>query len=204
MKTVTDIDIDLADRDKLLERISHTAASMIVNDDLKKHNVGVYLQMVPTDPLTGLCSIPYEEAEERGYFKLDLLNVRSYGLDKIRDEDHLNELINREPVWDMLLEESIVCDLFQLGFANYPLVRRYAPKSIEELAMVLALMRPGKKHLVGMSFRDLEDTIWLPTEEYYFKKSHSISYAMAIVVQMNLLVEQVMEETNVDINEETA
>jgi hypothetical protein len=98
MKTVTDIDIDLADRDKALEGLLHVPASRVEKGDLKKHNVGVYFHDVPVDPLTGLCSVPYKEAEERGYFKIDLLNLNIYK--QVRDNAHLEELLSKEPMWE--------------------------------------------------------------------------------------------------------
>ena len=37
----------------------------------------------------------------------------------------------------------------------------------------------------------MEDVWTKPTnDEYYFKKAHAVAYAMAIVVQMNLICEQ--------------
>ena len=41
----------------------------------KKHNTGVYYTKIPVNPETGTSTIDYKMAEERGYFKLDLLNV---------------------------------------------------------------------------------------------------------------------------------
>ena len=38
----------------------------------------MYLQPIPFDQLTGLSSIDYKEAEDRGYFKLDFLNNSLY------------------------------------------------------------------------------------------------------------------------------
>ena len=39
--------------------------------------------------------------------------------------------------------------------------------------------------------------VWTKPEndEYYFKKAHAVSYAMAVVVHMNLLVEQLYGQT---------
>jgi hypothetical protein len=69
---------------KPLEGLLHVPASRVEKSDLKKHNVGVYFHDVPVDPLTGLCSVPYREAEERGFFKIDLLNLNIYK--QVRDE----------------------------------------------------------------------------------------------------------------------
>lgn len=192
MKTIADIDIDFADRNKALEDIFHIPASRIENGELKKHNSGVYFQDIPLDPLTGLASIEYEEAEQRGYFKIDFLNVSVY--QQIKDENHLITLMNQEPIWEMLEEEEIVKQLFQVH-DHFDIVSKMKPKNIEQLAMVLALIRPAKYHLIGKSWQEIEKEIWIKTEDdnerYQFKKSHSFSYAILIVVQMNLMLEQV-------------
>jgi DNA polymerase III alpha subunit len=79
------------------------------------------------------------------------------------------------------------------GYHN--LIAELKPCSIEELAMFLALLRPGKKHLIPVckekGFQAIENEIWTKTDGYSFKKSHSIGYAHAIVVQMNLICESV-------------
>ena len=48
-----DIDIDLLDRDKALEKIKHVPASIYKESKLTKHNTGVYAQDIPKDPVTG-------------------------------------------------------------------------------------------------------------------------------------------------------
>ena len=60
--------------------------------------------------------------------------------------------------------------------------------SIPRLAMFLALIRPGKRELIGRSWADVAASIWVPPSEgYYFKKAHAVSYAHLVVVHMNLL-----------------
>ena len=75
MSKKTDIDIDIANRDELLKVIPHTPASMIHNNIIKKHNVGVYVDT--NVPHTGLASIDYKW-RRYGYFKLDVLNNSIY------------------------------------------------------------------------------------------------------------------------------
>lgn len=191
MKKVTDIDIDFADRDEALNHIPHVPASLIKNDQLKRHNVGVYLHDVPVDPITGFCSIEYERAEELGFFKMDFLNLGIYK--NVRDEEHLKALMDKEPIWELLDDQDIVEDLFQLH-NHFKTVQQMKPRSVEQLAMVLALIRPAKHHLIGRPWNEIEKTIWLDeqNDSYRFKKSHAISYALVIVVQLNLLVEGVV------------
>ncbi len=73
-----DIDIDFADRDLALSRIKHIRASRLDRNDTVPHNTGIYLQSIPVNPITNLSTIDYKTAEDRGYFKLDFLNVSIY------------------------------------------------------------------------------------------------------------------------------
>ena len=96
----TDIDIDTGNRDKLLELMKHIPASIKDKNGLKKHNTGVYCTDIPVNPMLGISNIEYKEAEERGYFKLDILNVSIYN--DVKDEKHLVELLNQEPLQECL------------------------------------------------------------------------------------------------------
>jgi DNA polymerase III alpha subunit len=159
----------------------------------KKHNTGVYCHSIPYNPLTGLSTIDYKEAEDRGYFKIDFLNASVYN--SIKSEKHIKDLLAVEPLWD-LLEQKDFCDLIFHVNGYHNLVAELKPRSIEELAMFLALLRPGKKHLVSIvsekGFQAVKDEIWVKTEDaYYFKKSHAVAYAHAIVVQMNQICEAI-------------
>ena len=185
-----DIDIDFLNRSSVLDVIKHIPASL---EDGKKHNTGVYCHEIPANPLTGNASIDYKTADTRGYFKIDFLNVSAY--EGVRSEEHLRELLAAEPLWD-LLEDPAVCDqLFHInGYHN--LIAKLKPKSIEELSMFLALLRPGKKHLIPVcekeGFQGIENEIWTKTDDaYFFKKAHAVAYAHVIVVQLNLLCERV-------------
>lgn len=195
-KIQCDVDIDFFDRDTLLCSIHHRTASRIDKNELKKHNSGIYLQKIPFDPASGLSSIDYISAENRGYFKIDILNVSAYK--GISSEQHITRLLTIEPLWD-LLHEKDVCD--QLSHINgyHLLLSTVNPRTIEELAMVLALIRPGKKHLVNKcskeGFGSIRDEIWEKTTNgsYAFKKSHAISYAHLIIMQLNLICENLNE-----------
>ena len=186
-----DIDIDFADRTKVLDIIEHVPAAMIdQNGTYKKHNTGVYCTPIPVNPLTGLSSIDYKVAEERGYFKIDFLNVSVY--EKIRDEEHLVYLMNQEPIWDLLLQDEFVDLLFHLN-GHGAILKQTCPTSVEQLGAVLAMIRPAKRHLIGKDWTTIMNEVWTkPTgDEYYFKKAHAIAYAVAIVVQMNLICEEI-------------
>lgn len=185
-----DIDIDFFNRDDALRLFDYTIASRLDNGKLVKHNTGVYLHTVPTDAVSGLCQLPYELAEEEGYFKIDFLNVGIYK--GVRSEEHLIGLMNKEPLWD-LLEQDDFCNLLFHVNGHGDILRKMKPTTISQLAAVLAMIRPAKRHLIGKDWTTVMKTIWMkPTNgDYYFKKSHAIAYSIAITVQMNLICEQV-------------
>jgi DNA polymerase III alpha subunit len=188
-----DIDIDFADRTKVLDIIKHVPASRLENGIIKKHNTGVYCHKIPVNPLTGLSNIEYEEAETRGYFKIDFLNVSIYK--DVKNEEHLIELSTKEPLWELLENDDFTNLLFHInGYGD--LLRKLKPKNIEQLAACLALIRPAKRALQNLTWNDIMDQIWeKPTNgDYHFKKAHAIAYALAVVVQMNLICEGVSPE----------
>lgn len=187
---MTDIDIDFADRTKILEIVRNVPATIASADgSSKRHNTGIYCHQIPINPITGTASIDYKEAEKRGYMKLDFLNVSIY--QGIKDEDHLVRLLSQEPIWDLLLEDDFTDQVFHVN-GHGEILRKMKPRSIEELAMVLAMIRPAKRHLIGKSWDEIRKEIWTKpiSDEYYYKKSHSIAYAAAVVVHMNLLCEE--------------
>lgn len=191
-----DIDIDFADRTRVLDIVKHIPAA--IKDDngtFKKHNTGVFCHAIPYNPVTGLASIDYKQAEDRGYFKIDFLNVSVYNDPAIRNEDDINRLLSIEPLWDLMYEKDVCDQLFHInGYHN--LLAQLRPKTILELATVLALIRPGKKHLIPVvvekGFEAIQDEVWVKTEDTYsFKKSHAVGYAHVIVMQLNLICEKI-------------
>ena len=94
----------------------------------------------------------------------------------------------QEPDWDMLKDATVVDQLFHLN-GHFNIVNKLEPKTIEQLAAVLAIIRPAKRGLMYKDWVDIMKEVWVkPTDgSYFFKKSHAIAYAQAIVVQMNLL-----------------
>ena len=188
-----DIDIDFSDRDQALVEMPHITASIIKDGKITKHNTGVYFHTVPTDPVTGFCSWDYEDAEQKGMYKIDMLNVSIYSM--IRDENHLMDLMSRPLDWRLFEYPEFVANLFHLG--NYgDLTSKVKPKSIEDISMLLALIRTGKKHLqercIQFGFSSIADEIWTHDKSggYEFKKAHGISYSVLVYVHANLLVEQ--------------
>ena len=114
------------------------------------------------------------------------MNVNIYK--EVKSEQELVELMIQEPDWDMLNDEKIVAQLFHLN-GHFNIVSKLKPKTIEQLAAVLAIIRPAKRQLMYKEWQDIMNEVWVkPTDgSYFFKKSHAVAYAQAIVVQMNLL-----------------
>ena len=192
MKVNTDVDIDVFNRDVLLKNLRHIDARIDRDDGYVKHNTGVYFQRIPYDPVTGMATIDHKDAEELGYFKIDFLNNTVYK--GVRNEEHLKQLVNTEPQWELLEHPDIVEKLVHIH--NYPeLVGRLKPKSLQQLAMILGIIRPGKAHLRDKEWNEIEKDVWVkPTDDsYYFKKSHAHAFALSIMVQLNLMVEQAVK-----------
>jgi hypothetical protein len=188
MKIDFDVDIDMANRDDFLKLINHTPASIEKDGKFTKHNTGVYFQNIPKFPLQGYSTIDHKQAEDEGWFKVDFLNASVYN--DIKDEAHLNKLVNTEPMWELLQHKEVVEQLFHIS-NHWDIVKQHPPTNIEQLAMILAIIRPGKRHLVGKSWKEIEDNVWVKPNDgtYFFKKSHSYGYALAIMVQLNSICE---------------
>ncbi len=181
----TDVDIDFADREQVLKLLDHTTAMIKDGVKEKKHNTGVYFHNAPVNPFTGLSTIDYKSAEDLGWFKIDLLNVGIYN--DFDSNEQIDDLLTKEPLWELLEHKEVIEQLFHIHNHSDTVIRM-KPRSIEQLAMVLAVIRPGKKHLIGKSWDEIEREVWTKTEDVYsFKKSHAIGYAMAIVLQLNKL-----------------
>lgn len=186
MKFQSDIDIDFGNRDDILQHIKHIPAAMRKLTPIRKHASGVHVSDIPFDAVNNMANIDYAEAEKRGYFKLDLLNVHVYN--QVKSEEHLIELMG-EPDWDMLKDKRTVEQLIHLS-NHYNNLQRMPEhvNSIPRLAMFLAVIRPAKKHLIGRPWVDVAKTVWeKESGDYHFKKSHSVAYANLVVVHMNLL-----------------
>ena len=192
MKFTSDIDIDVANRDQALALLKHTAATIIRDDKVSKHNTGVYFTEIPADPFTGRAALDYEAAEALGYTKIDVLNVGLY--QQITNEEHLAYLMQQEPLWDLLQARDFCSQLIHIGSHYDTLVRMPEPvDSIPRLAMFLAVIRPAKRHLIGRTWTEVAETVWeRPVDDgYYFEKAHAVSYAHLVAVNMNLICEQV-------------
>lgn len=187
MITGADVDIDLADRKQLLALIQATPARMIVDGQVRQHNSGVYVTDIPQDPVHNCAAIEYREAEQRGYFKIDLLNMSVYQL--VKDPAHYTEMLTETPPWDLLWQDSAWAEqLVHVG--NYTeLLKSMRPNSIPQMAAFISIIRPGKAHLQNKPWKDVFASVWDKdaSQGYTFKRSHAISYAALVALHMNLI-----------------
>lgn len=182
-----DIDIDVPDRDRVLKLIPHVRASIRTGSSIKLHNSGIYVTEIPYDPINQCAAIDYQVADDRGYFKIDLLNQSVYQL--VKDADHLDTLLAKKPDWPRLWEDpDWASQLVHVG--NYTaLLAQLRPDSIPRMAALISIIRPGKSHLQSRSWPEIFNSVWDGdnSKGFVFKKSHAISYAQLVVLHMNLL-----------------
>ena len=182
-----DIDIDFADRETVLKLIQHTPARQLHQGQVRRHNSGVYITDIPYDPISECAAIDYEEAEQRGYFKIDLLNMSVYQL--IKSPEHYKEMLEAMPPWERLWSDpEWAKKIVHVG--NYTdLLASMKPDSIPRMAAFIAIIRPGKAHLQNKPWSEVFETVWDGDDRkgFVFKHSHSISYAALVALHMNLV-----------------
>ena len=133
-----DIDLDLADRDQLLTLIHATPAMQYHQGQVRRHNSGVYITDIPYDPVNACAAIDYEQAEQLGYFKIDLLNMSVYQL--IKSPAHYEQMLDQEPEWSRLWTDTEWAkQLVHVG--NYTeLLQSMRPDSIPRMAAFISII----------------------------------------------------------------
>jgi hypothetical protein len=182
-----DIDIDFADRESILRLINSVPARQLHQGQVRRHNSGVYVTDIPYDPVNQCAAIDYETAEQRGYFKIDFLNMSVYNL--VRSPEHYKEMQAQEPPWSRLWTDTTWAQqLAHIG--NYTgLLQSMKPNSIPRMAAFISIIRPGKAHLQNRPWTEVFESVWNGDDNrgYTFKKAHAISYAALVALHMNLL-----------------
>lgn len=168
---------------------SSVGASMVKNGTLTKHPCGVYFQTMPVDEMTNLAAIPYDKAEEYGFYKIDFLHLSL--LDIVTSKQEIRELSRSEPDWSILWNAEHTHKLFQLH-KQFDVLNKVRPTSVIELADCIALIRPTKKHLLTEYCADKYSTrpkLYRLTGEdkSSFRRSHALAYALTVVVQLHLI-----------------
>jgi hypothetical protein len=182
-----DIDLDFADRNQILNLIRHTPARQLHQEQVRRHNSGVYVTDIPYDPVNQCAALDYESAEARGYFKIDFLNMSVYQL--IRDPEHYEQMLAATPPWQRLWQDRAwASQLVHVG--NYTdLLKTMRPDSISRMAAFISIIRPGKAHLQNQPWDQVFKSVWDgdASQGYTFKKAHALSYSMLVALHMNLL-----------------
>jgi len=182
-----DIDLDFAYREHVLKLIPHVPACQQQDGVIRRHNSGVYVTNVPRNALMDCAALDYETAEQRGYFKIDFLNMSVYKL--IQSPEHYQLMLDRTPPWQRLWQDSCwASDLVHVG--NYTgLLATMRPDSIQRMAAFISIIRPGKAHLQNQPWDQVFASVWDGDDSrgYVFKKSHSVSYAALVALHMNLI-----------------
>jgi hypothetical protein len=189
-----DIDLDLADREQLLTLIRAIPARQLLQGQVRRHNSGVYVTDIPYDPINQCATIDYEQAEQLGYFKIDLLNMSVYQL--IKSPEHYKTLLDVTPPWQQLwTDPEWAKKLVHVG--NYTdLLASMKPDSIPRMAAFISIIRPGKSHLQNRPWAEVFESVWDGDDSrgFVFKQSHAISYAALVALHMNLLNQPVVQE----------
>ena len=187
-RVTSDVDIDVLDRDAIVDNMPCVYARIERDARVHRHPSGVYFQNIPRDPATNTATLDHRVAAEYGYFKIDFLNVSMYR--GVRSESHLLELMHREPMWELFTHPEITDNLFHLNGKSW-LLQRFPPRSVDDLAIILALIRPAKAHLQSCDWDTIKQQVWVKTDDtYQFKRSHSIGYALAVIVHLHLFIDQ--------------
>lgn len=190
-----DIDLDFQTSFNPLDYFDEAVrASMIKDKVLSKHPAGAYFQNIAIDPITGLAAIPYKEAEDADYFKVDFLHLSL--LNYFESKEEIRKLIKTEPDW-MLLKSAVHVQKLSHIHRYYDLVSRINPKSVIELADTISLIRPAKRYLLDAYLKNKElvraEIYRKPDDgQYYFKKGHAVAYSLNIVLQMHLIAGKVL------------
>jgi hypothetical protein len=189
-----DIDLDLADREQLMKLIKCTPARQMHQGQVRRHNSGVYVTDIPYDPINECAAIDYEQAEQLGYFKIDLLNMSVYQL--IKTPEHYEQMLSQEPNWTRLCTDpEWAKQLVHVG--NYTeLLAAMKPDTIPRMAAFISIIRPGKAHLQNRPWAEVFDSVWDGDDSkgFVFKHAHAIGYAALVALHMNLLNQPVEPE----------
>ena len=203
---IPDVDLDVKDRDRTASFFREAVvASQVVEKRLAKHNTGVYFQKIPQDPINDLAAFPYKEAEELGYFKVDLIPNHVYDL--VGSEEELLELLDAPVDWSWFQDERFFLGpdhryrLTHLGKPRYfRLCQIFPPKSVLDVAALIAVIRPQKAHLINecKTLAEIRERVWEREEGadgYFFKKSHSVAFAMLVVLHAQIIARKLKRKT---------
>ena len=109
--------------------------------------------------------------------------------ERVQDHAHLDRLMTVDPDWSRLNDRGFVENIIHIGNHYDTLHSMPEPvNSIPRMAMMLSVIRPAKRHLIGQTWQQVAESVWeKPTDgSYYFKHAHAVGYATLVAVNMNL------------------
>lgn len=185
-RRVFDVDIDVQSN---CDRTKYGTRAMVYNEEASKilpHPSGVYLEKIPVDSFTGNAAISHKDGDFYGFYKVDLLTNTTY--DAFLSKEDLLSALEKEPDWSLLQKPRVVEKLPHVG-RHFDMLQEITPTDVESLADFLALIRPGKIHLIEDYKKNpthIRPKLYQrPKNGVFFKKSHAISYALMIVATLN-------------------
>lgn len=204
MTEIPDCDIDVKggdERDKVASIFREaTVASQLNKRHLVKHNTSLHFQKIPVDPITGLSAFPYKQAEKLGYHKVDLISNHVYN--EIGSEQEITDLLNAPIDWGWFQDERFFGSEGLVHLHSYfHLCKKFPPESVLDIAALLAVIRPRMRHLQKecQSLAEIKQRCWSKSEgpetEYFFKKSHSVAFAVLVVLNAQLIARRLEPKT---------
>lgn len=183
-----DVDIDVPTNIDLAKLFPGVVfASRHQGTELLPHPCGTYFETMPIDPITNLAAIPYDEADKLGFTKIDFLSLSI--LNQFDNKDDVLRALEAPVDWSLLKRRDIVEQLFQLR-NSWEFVEVVGPASTEELADLIALIRPTKRRLLSRYLANPTQTRPLlfkqdDSDVAAFRRAHAIAYAYIIIIQLS-------------------
>lgn len=194
MVDLPDFDFEVLHREEVVKLFPEARIASQKSSDgnkLTRHNTGLYFQNIPIFP-DGLSALPYDQAEKKGFAKVDIMSAPADPYAGITSMTELKWWMTQPIDWSWFTNESFVSRLFHfsgtthIGHDPVPMARvvaYYTPQSIDDVAVLAALKLPPKYQMIGDPLDKIRETIWIKERKINFKKAHAIAYALAIAVQ---------------------
>jgi hypothetical protein len=186
--SIPDVDIDVFTS---IERERYGIRAIIYDSDNQRitpHPCGVYFPDcgIPIDKETDMASLDYKQAEDIGFMKVDLLSNTVY--DGFVNKQEVLDALHADVDWSRFREYDFVKSLPQLS-EHVELVMDIKPESIDDLADILALIRPAKRQFIDdykVNKDEVRKKLYIKTGKgIMFKKSHAYAYAAMLICFIN-------------------
>ncbi len=204
----SDLDLDIPSMESDNIKKTLIRGSVLTDrGDYQPHPAGIYFyKSIPA--FSGIALYDYKIMEQYNFQKIDILNNTFLDdINSIEFEDYLQKIDSEDIDWELLWEYK---DPYQLS--KYPgILKEFQVSSIMDLAIVLAIIRPGSlvnydkmKTYIHTStllnkkskkdYEILKETYGIPifdeqfkelgkdNSSFRYKKPHSIGYAYVLLI----------------------